>query len=361
MHVPAPVATFRRLATLAAAVALLGLLAVRPSIDRGAAVRAAGRLPACRYDDILTSPRGYDDWSITLVDTILRLPASYAPPDLVSVSSLGVPGSGQVRAVIAADLQAMSAAATAAGAPIGVTSAYRSFANQKAVFAKWVSIYGRTQALRISARPGHSEHQLGLTIDFRSDPPVATLNASWGTTPAGKWMRNHAWEFGFVMSYPKGKSSLTCYDYEPWHFRYVGRDLAALVHSSGLTLREYLWANFTTTVVPPPPPSTPKPVVHATARPTEAAPTIEPPPSLPRSVPPTLSPETAPPQSAAIEPTKTETPPPAAPAPPLSPVSGSLNGSLAPALLGIAGIALGTIVLGSLLFRRRRGRSGVGL
>ena len=70
------------------------------------------------------------------------------------------------------------------------------------------------------------EHQLGLAVDFRSDPPVATLQGSWGATPAGKWMRNHAWEYGFIMSYPKGKMATVCYDYEPWHYRYVGRKAA---------------------------------------------------------------------------------------------------------------------------------------
>ena len=63
-------------------------------------------------------------------------------------------------------------------------------------------------------------------------------------------MKAHAWEYGFVMSYPRGKIDVTCYDFEPWHFRYVGRELAASIHGSGLTPREYLWANFTTTVVP---------------------------------------------------------------------------------------------------------------
>ena len=63
-------------------------------------------------------------------------------------------------------------------------------------------------------------------------------------------MKAHAWEYGFVMSYPKGTIGLVCYDFEPWHFRYVGRELAAQIVNSGLTPREYLWANFTTTVVP---------------------------------------------------------------------------------------------------------------
>ncbi len=72
-------------------------------------------------------------------------------------------------------------------------------------------------------------------------------------------MKAHAWEYGWLMSYPKVSLATTCYDFEPWHFRYVGRNLAALIHASGLTTREYLWANFTTTVVPPPPAPTKAP------------------------------------------------------------------------------------------------------
>jgi zinc D-Ala-D-Ala carboxypeptidase len=360
MQALAHVATLARLATLAAALALLALLGLRPSIDDRAGVRAAGPLPACRYDDILTSPRGYGDWSTTLVDTILRIPRSYAPPDLVRVGDLGVPGNGQVRAVIAADLQAMSTAAADAGAAIGVESAYRSYADQQAVFAKWVRLYGRPRALQISARPGHSEHQLGLTIDFRSNPPIATLNASWGTTAAGKWMRNHAWEYGFIMSYPKGKTNLTCYDYEPWHFRYVGRDIAAQVHGSGLTLRQYLWANFTTTVVPPP---TPKPTVHPTPIPT-SRPSLGPVATAVAATPPA---SLVPPSDAPLGTSAPASSPPPRPGSTGAAATGGTGSSpastsaLSPVLVGSAGIALGTIVLGGLLLARRRGRSGIGL
>jgi D-alanyl-D-alanine carboxypeptidase len=65
--------------------------------------------------------------------------------------------------------------------------------------------------------------------------------ADWGATAAGAWMRDNAWRYGFVMSYPAGRQAVTCYAYEPWHFRYIGRELAAKVHASGLTLREWIW------------------------------------------------------------------------------------------------------------------------
>jgi D-alanyl-D-alanine carboxypeptidase len=243
-----------RMAPVAAAIAVLALLLLGPFGGAGTPARAMGALPACRYDDVLTSPRGYADWPQTLVDTILRVTKTYVPPDLVSVTEAGLAGSKKtIRAIAVDDLRALADAATAAGNPIGVQSAYRSYTEQQAVFDDWVARLGRTDALAVSARPGHSEHQLGLAIDFRSDPATPlTLHTDWEDTPAGIWMAAHAWEYGWVMSYPKGKMKLTCYSYEPWHFRYVGRELAAQIHASGLTPREYLWANFTLTVVPPP-------------------------------------------------------------------------------------------------------------
>ena len=366
MQAFANAATFLRLAALAAVLALVGLLGVHPAVEGDElGARAMGPLPACRYDDILTSPRGYGDWSETLVDTILRVPKTYAPPDLVSVSTAGIAGSGKVRAVVIDDLREMAEAAALAGNPIGVRSAYRSYATQQTVFSQYVARDGYKVALTYSARPGHSEHQLGLGIDFRSDPPVATLSQSWGATPAGAWMRRHAWEYGFVMSYPKGKMSLTCYSYEPWHFRYVGKAMAAKIHASGLTPRQYLWANFTTTVVPkvtPKPTVKPTPVAAATPKP---SPTIAPSPSLeptagPPEVPATRAPPPPPPT---LPPSATPTPAPATPTPTGSPASaGALDPSaVASVALGGVALALGTIVLGAAFLLRRRGRSGLGL
>ncbi len=363
MQALASAATLARLAALAAVLALVGLLGVRPVVEAdGLDVRAAGPLPACRYDDIMTSPRGYDDWDVTLVDTILRLPRTYAPPDLVRVANLGVAGTGKVRAVMSEDLKAMSDAATAAGNPIGVHSPYRSYATQVSVFAHWVDVHGYNRALQLSARPGHSEHQLGLSIDFRSDPPVDTLKGSWGATPAGKWMRNHAWEYGFVMSYPKGKIATVCYDYEPWHFRYLGRALAAKVHASGLTIRQYLWAHYTKTVVPPPTPKpTKKPAPAATARPTR---TVEPsatalPIASPTVAAPSAGPTLAP--APTLGPSAVNATSPLPPAPAASQVTagpGSFDpATVASVALAGAGLALGTIVLGGLLLIRRRGES----
>jgi D-alanyl-D-alanine carboxypeptidase len=133
--------------------------------------------------------------------------------------------------------------ARAAGARLGVVSGYRSHAQQAATFQYWVDVAGYEAALRSSARAGHSEHQLGTTLDFTTDGgPAPWEYADWATTREGAWMAANAWRYGFVMSYPRGSFAETCYDYEPWHYRYVGRELAARINASGLVPRLVLWS-----------------------------------------------------------------------------------------------------------------------
>jgi D-alanyl-D-alanine carboxypeptidase len=341
---------------LAAALALLVLAGVHPAISPNDA-RGVGVLPACRYDDVMTTPRGFDDWSITLVDTILRLPRTYVPPDLVSVSQAGIAGHGKVRAIVIDDLTAMAEAAAAAGNAIGVESAYRSYDDQVATFNHWVATSGYAAALTFSARPGHSEHQLGLAIDFRSDPGGSPFTGSWGQTPAGKWMRLHAWEFGFIRSYPPNDTAVTCYASEAWHYRYVGRDMAAAIHASGLTTRQYLWANFTTAVVPAvtPKPSkgsggTAPPSAGPTAEPSGATaePSAEPTPVVEPSSPGRPTAGTT--SGAAGAPGQPQPPP--SDVSPVADLDPAVGAGLIVALVGV--LAVTVLVL-------RRGRSGVGL
>ena len=143
-HQPSPL--HARRATVATTLAVVGMMVVGSAVARSS-TRAVGALPACRYADLLTSPRGYGDWQITLVDTILSVTQSYVPPDLVSVSEAGLAGNGRVRSIVVDDLRAMHEAAAAAGAGIGIESAYRSYADQKQLFDAWVKQYGYSRAL----------------------------------------------------------------------------------------------------------------------------------------------------------------------------------------------------------------------
>lgn len=212
-------------------------------LPRPAVAASPGPLPECAYDDVLTPRRDYSDWPRTLVDTTLKVGKRYVPPRLVSIQEAGIAGTGKVRPVVIDDLRALTRAAARAGNPIEISSAYRSYAKQKWIFARSVEEYGYKATLAAVARPGHSEHQLGTAIDVKTkggrDPWL--LDKDWAATPAGAWMKRNAWKYGFVMSYPKGERSITCYRYESWHYRYFGRERALAIHQSELTTREWLW------------------------------------------------------------------------------------------------------------------------
>jgi zinc D-Ala-D-Ala carboxypeptidase len=199
-------------------------------------------LPSCRYDlDLPTRLTAPSEWALTLVDALYALPVDYAPPDLVSTSSAGL-GGFRIRAVALPDLAALAAAARRAGIGLGLVSTYRDYTEQAVLFRRWSAVYG-ADAFLGSARAGHSEHQLGLALDFTVPGSLPWDFYSFERdTPAGKWLAANAWRYGFVMSYPwKGRNVATCYGYEPWHYRFVGRAEAAAVRWSGLTLREWLW------------------------------------------------------------------------------------------------------------------------
>ncbi len=216
------------------------VVAQAPSSPEG-----AGELPApptCAYEDRPAPLAAYDQHAATPLDTRFRLSDAYVPPDLVPLRGAGFEDDRSVRRLLLDDLAALRAAAEANGTPLEIQSAYRSYAYQARVFDGWVAQLGREHALATSARPGHSEHQLGTAIDVRSrgGPAPWTLD-DWAATPAGAWMAATAWRYGFVMSYPDGAADETCYAYEPWHYRWVGRDEARRIHERGVSLRRWLW------------------------------------------------------------------------------------------------------------------------
>lgn len=231
-------AAAQRVATAAGALALT-LTATLTSAT--GAVRAEGP-PPCTYQDLpaRVAPAGDGRW--TLLDTVYGLPATFRPDDLVPAREAGFDDDRRLRAVVVPDLRALLAAAEADGVALELQSAFRDHAYQARTFAHWVSVDGYEKALATSARAGHSEHQLGTAIDLRSAGGPAPWNlADWATTPEGAWMAANGWRFGFVLSYPAGAEDRSCYAYEPWHWRWVGRDVAARIQERGLVPRELLW------------------------------------------------------------------------------------------------------------------------
>lgn len=154
------------------------------------------------------------------------VPLDYAPQDLVTW-----PGTDfRLRAEVAEQLEAMFAAAQESGLHFRVVSGYRSYDTQAGTFDYWVRQSGSAAADAVSARPGHSEHQTGLAADLDNTTGECYLEQCFGETDEGRWVQEHAHEFGFIISYPQGEEQVTGYAYEPWHIRYVGPQVAEDMH-----------------------------------------------------------------------------------------------------------------------------------
>ena len=121
-----------------------------------------------------------------------------------------------------------------AGYSIQMLSGYRSYEYQAQLYQSYVNRDGQEKADTYSARPGYSEHQTGLAFD------VGQLDYGYGNTPEGKWLYEHAHEYGFIIRYQKGKEHITGYTYEPWHIRYVVVKVASEIYQKGISLEEYL-------------------------------------------------------------------------------------------------------------------------
>ncbi|MCR4794158.1 MAG: M15 family metallopeptidase [Ruminococcus sp.] len=128
----------------------------------------------------------------------------------------------------------LQSAASQQGLNIWLSSGFRSYDYQNQIYNNYVARDGQAAADTYSARPGYSEHQTGLAID------VNQIDDSFSGTPEAIWLENHCHEYGFILRYPQGKQSITGYQYESWHIRYVGTDMSYPIHASGLTLEEYL-------------------------------------------------------------------------------------------------------------------------
>ena len=156
-------------------------------------------------------------------------PQDFAPADLVDVP-VEHTWEPQLRQEASDAVVAMfQAAADEAGLALASNSAYRSYDAQ-------VRIYDGDDLA--TARPGYSEHQTGLAIDIGAASGDCSLDACFGDTAEGVWLRDNAWRFGFILRYPADKTAVTGYEFEPWHFRYVGVDLATEMHDTGVTTLE---------------------------------------------------------------------------------------------------------------------------
>ena len=122
-----------------------------------------------------------------------------------------------------------------------LNSGYRSFDYQSELFIAKIGQYGEAEALERSAKAGHSEHQTGLAVDVSEPSQGCEIMQCFGNTEAGIWVAENAWRFGYVVRYELDQTSITGYTYEPWHLRYVGKELAKRYYEGGFNTLEDFW------------------------------------------------------------------------------------------------------------------------
>ena len=122
-----------------------------------------------------------------------------------------------------------------------LNSGYRSYDTQKIVHARQVARLGFKAGEALAARPGYSEHQTGLAVDVSASGQGCAIQVCFAKTKAGKWLAANAWQYGFILRYPDGQTKVTGYQFEPWHFRYVGVPLATELKSQNIATLEKCW------------------------------------------------------------------------------------------------------------------------
>ncbi len=183
-----------------------------------------------------------NDWRLILINKQHSVPENYEVP-------LGTIPNTYMKCDerIIEDLLAMLQAAKEDGVNLSVCSPYRDLERQEMLFNRKINRYmgqgmSYMEAFQLSSQavtvPGASEHQIGLALDIVCDT-YTSLNEGFGDTQAGVWLAENSYKYGFILRYPKGKEYITCIEYEPWHFRYVGVEAATVITQEGITLEEF--------------------------------------------------------------------------------------------------------------------------
>lgn len=176
-----------------------------------------------------------------LVNKYYLLPSDYEPSDLVTISqtySWGELGTQKTRKIVYdAFLEMWNAAKEEMGFYLMISSSYRSYQDQEIVYNNYKNKQGTKYADKIAARPGASEHQSGLALDIFSKNN--SNRKTFQDTEEAKWLKDNAYKYGFILRYPEDKVNITGYDYESWHYRYVGKEIASYIHNKNIVFEEY--------------------------------------------------------------------------------------------------------------------------
>lgn len=220
---------------------LLSLVALVPAAAQAAKLAT----PEALYEQqpnpgFILSIAPQDDPLLRLVNRENRLPSSFKPkvvtPRVAKKRSADI----DLQSEAATALEAMFLAAESEGLRLVAVSGYRSYGKQKTLYARSVERNGQEKADRMSAQPGASEHQLGLSIDLSCASLDNILASKFARKAEGKWVATHCAEFGYIVRYQDAWSSVTGYQGEPWHIRYIGSQHARLVNELNVPLETYL-------------------------------------------------------------------------------------------------------------------------
>lgn len=182
---------------------------------------------------------------LLVVNKETQLPAEYVPKDLTEVEIRFSPSASlskrMLRQEAAEALEKLFQEAEVQNIMLYGVSGYRSYETQRGIYERKVASAGQAMADRYVAYPGKSEHQTGLAMDVTNQKGInKSLTEDFGETPEGKWLKENAHIYGFIIRYPFGKESITGYSYEPWHIRYVGESTAEFLKVNELVLEEYM-------------------------------------------------------------------------------------------------------------------------
>lgn len=188
--------------------------------------------------DVLT----YDDGDLlVLVNKYHGVVRDYIPENMVEVDHAMAAWDGiKIKKEAYDAFTELFRDAEAQGYTLCICSGFRSYDDQQELFLGNLESEGEEYAHLFSAYPGRSEHHTGLAIDITSPSMDWALSQDFADYAEGKWLSEHCQDYGFILRYPEGKENITGYGYEPWHFRYVGKDVAKEIMSKGITFEEYL-------------------------------------------------------------------------------------------------------------------------
>lgn len=191
--------------------------------------------------DALDTLKKDDGDLLVLVNKLHAVSKNYTPTDMVAIDGKYTTNQGLEMKSEAYDAYLeMRKAARKDEIKFKICSAYRTYSTQEYLFNNYLGSMGEELRNIRSAYPGRSEHHTGYAIDITSKSMGWTLSQTFADYPEGEWINEHCSEYGFIIRYPKGKTDITGYDYEPWHLRYVGVDIAQEITEKGITLEEYL-------------------------------------------------------------------------------------------------------------------------